>query len=125
MGSRSKGDARGRPQDICRPRQWPSSPIAIAGPALSIEPRADESSSQSNGRLRSALSWQPTNVEDGDLTGLHSNAVGNQSTSDLVQQTSGNPVNANETPPAPLSTCPPPPPPPPSSPSTCSPKADL
>src|SRR4029434_5339850 len=32
MGSRSKGDARGRPQPICRPRQSPSSPIAIAGP---------------------------------------------------------------------------------------------
>ena len=32
MGSRSKGDTRGRPQPICRPRQSPSSPIAIAGP---------------------------------------------------------------------------------------------
>src|SRR4029434_8116296 len=32
MGSRSKGDPRGRPQPICRPRQSPSSPIAIAGP---------------------------------------------------------------------------------------------
>src|SRR4029434_1369425 len=33
MGSRSKGDTRERPQPICRPRQSPSSPIAIAGPA--------------------------------------------------------------------------------------------
>src|SRR4029434_10214001 len=33
MGTRSKGDTRGRPQPICRPRQSPSSPIAIAGPA--------------------------------------------------------------------------------------------
>src|SRR4029434_6569003 len=33
MGSRFKGDTRERPQPICRPRQSPSSPIAIAGPA--------------------------------------------------------------------------------------------
>src|SRR4029434_9002416 len=38
MGSRSKGDTRRRPQPICRPRQSPSSPIAIAGPGQGHSP---------------------------------------------------------------------------------------
>ena len=42
MGSRSKGDPRGRPQPICRPRQSPSSPIAIAGPACAEPGSIDE-----------------------------------------------------------------------------------
>src|SRR4029434_2237567 len=73
---------------------------------LTIEPRADESSSQSIFNMASLsktddsgqlLPGNPRTQKTGDLTGLHSNAVGKQSTSDPAQQTSGNPVNANET----------------------------
>src|SRR4029434_2782742 len=81
-------------------------PQLISGQGtLTIEPKADESSSQSifnqaslsltddSGQL---FPGNPRTQKTGDLTGLNSNAVGKQSTSDPAQQTSGNPANANK-----------------------------
>src|SRR4029434_10903846 len=49
MGSRSKGDTRRRPQTISRPRQSPSSPIAIAGPGPKTgQGRQDAKTSRKN-----------------------------------------------------------------------------